>query len=1100
MAMPKEDTMVTWRTSLIPVLTLALVALGATGCIDGDDSGVPGAPPVGQIGGFVTAEPSDEYQSGGGGGYVDAGASADAGAAPSADSGSEPPGGRDAKVEEAEIYRVHGDKLFYLNTYRGLLIFDIKDERAPKLLSRLPLYGYPIEMYFKDDSAYVLIKDALYLTQTPGKPARFHRHNVSQLITVDFKDATKPTVLQRHDIEGLLREGLSRKVDDTIYVVSEKPSWYYNGWGGYGGQSGDESAWVYSYDVRDTNKVKSVDKLQLFAGGGHSDWNKGGGSQRSFRGVAISATSNALMVTERWQVYDYQNSGCSSSWYTESTVRIVDISDYSGKIREHTAFTRRGDLTDQFKQTYIYDAKANTGLYLGIFSRNEWGGCQRVVKNELVSIDVTDGKNPKELSTLTFGKPNETVRGSVFDVERKVAFAITARAMDPLYALSFADPKALKIESEIDGLSGDMSVFTFIGDKKFLLAVGRDTSNDCQGFGTGWSSTKMAVSVIDVSHLDAIRLVQRRCVAVDGGKWQSSAISGNQDQAHKMLGLYSDEKINLIAVPVSYYEERKLSESPWDWWYMRRAAVGMMSWDLTKYDPLLPPAQQQVLKNQATVLHPNDEVKRTIFLRRDQGSTLKRLMLTLSDTHLAINDVTKPDQPQLRSTVEIAPYIAGVYRVGKHVVEHVRHGGDGYWYYNDRRPSTFRVKLPATDGSLDNAKQLASLTVGGVQTVLQQDNRLLLLRRKDGRDPITGNYRSEADLLVLDLADPTKPKLAGRLVLPGYVQGYYSGCGMYDHYYYSWGYSRRSFAQTKDGLVLLTRHYEWKQGESKRWVTLAAIDLRDANNPKISYGPKKIEGWDWVGGVTRDGADDKRVLLTVRQDVGDSAKDGLQWKLYRYFALPARLDGGKLSWSAPLSIPGQLVGSYVDGSQPMVLTQDNSYTLRPIEDREWCGSASCHYTSSPRLHLLEAHGSQAKLKASKALPEWRMSSSLIDDRKLALLARRPYDWNQNNDWKPRLLLFDLSKRSFDGGEALAFDTYGVKLLAAHANRLMVHLSGDGVLTLDTTDVKAVRGVRFTRTLGWMHNVAFGQDRAWIASGNFGTQVIQLDKVPTGTQL
>jgi hypothetical protein len=83
-----------------------------------------------------------------------------------------------------------------------------------------------------------------------------------------------------------------------------------------------------------------------------------------------------------------------------------------------------------------------------------------VVKNELVAVDVTDGKKPKELSSLTFGKPGETVRGSVFDVERKVAFAITARAIDPLYAISFADPKALKIESEIDGLSGDISVFT----------------------------------------------------------------------------------------------------------------------------------------------------------------------------------------------------------------------------------------------------------------------------------------------------------------------------------------------------------------------------------------------------------------------------------------------------------------------------------------------------------------------------------------------------------------------------------------------------------------------------------------------------------------
>jgi hypothetical protein len=142
------------------------------------------------------------------------------------------------------------------------------------LISKLPVYGYPIEMYFQGDMAYVLIKDALYLTQSvePGKPAKFQRHHVSQLITVDFVDEKNPRVVQRHDIEGKLREGLSRKVGDTIYVVSEKPSGYYSGWGSYGGQSGDESAHVYSYDVRDTKRVKwPSTRCSSFRAAGTSD-------------------------------------------------------------------------------------------------------------------------------------------------------------------------------------------------------------------------------------------------------------------------------------------------------------------------------------------------------------------------------------------------------------------------------------------------------------------------------------------------------------------------------------------------------------------------------------------------------------------------------------------------------------------------------------------------------------------------------------------------------------------------------------------------------------------------------------------------------------
>jgi len=60
-------------------------------------------------------------------------------------------------------------------------------------------------------------------------------------------------------------------------------------------------------------------------------------------------------------------------------------------------------------------------------------------QNTLESWDITDGSNPVMQSRLDFGQQNETVAGSTFDVDRSVAYAVTARTMDPLYALSFAD-------------------------------------------------------------------------------------------------------------------------------------------------------------------------------------------------------------------------------------------------------------------------------------------------------------------------------------------------------------------------------------------------------------------------------------------------------------------------------------------------------------------------------------------------------------------------------------------------------------------------------------------------------------------------------------
>ena len=48
----------------------------------------------------------------------------------------EPPQGRVGEVEEADIYRVADNKLYYLNTYRGFIIYDISDPKQPKLISR----------------------------------------------------------------------------------------------------------------------------------------------------------------------------------------------------------------------------------------------------------------------------------------------------------------------------------------------------------------------------------------------------------------------------------------------------------------------------------------------------------------------------------------------------------------------------------------------------------------------------------------------------------------------------------------------------------------------------------------------------------------------------------------------------------------------------------------------------------------------------------------------------------------------------------------------------------------------------------------------------
>ncbi|MEM1009303.1 MAG: beta-propeller domain-containing protein, partial [Myxococcota bacterium] len=329
------------------------------------------------------------------------------------------PSGRKGNVEEADLYRISNDKLFYLNTYKGLTIFDLSNPKAPRKLKNLPIYGVPIEMFVDSNTVYALVKDALYLLQTNGK-FEFHRRHTSQLVSIDISDINNPVVLQRFDIKGHLREGVSRKIEDTLYVVSYTPRNYWWGWSyNHTSRNQSEQATVYSFNVENPRNIRKVQSLDLLK---NLSYNKQypdgtGNESRSFTNIAISATANTLLVAEQWRTSKYQRAGNASKprrpdstgycgrsrseYFATTYINVVDISDPKGNIKLHTRFSQRGTLGDQFKQTYIYDPKQKQGIYYGIFQRSEWKyeNCrsQRIVRNTLISMDISDGNAPKKL-------------------------------------------------------------------------------------------------------------------------------------------------------------------------------------------------------------------------------------------------------------------------------------------------------------------------------------------------------------------------------------------------------------------------------------------------------------------------------------------------------------------------------------------------------------------------------------------------------------------------------------------------------------------------------------------------------------------------------
>jgi hypothetical protein len=206
--------------------------------------------------------------------------------------------------------------------------------------------------------------------------------------------------------------------------VSNIPQWYYWGWRAPNQQPTKEQAWVYSFDVADPRKHQGGGRLQIFEGGsvnfydqktaivqpqlqrrGHQRHVERAHGRRELERVRLDPATPAA--------------GCGSfSSDQQAVVSIIDVSNPSGAIRRHTRFETTGELGDQFKQTYVSDPRHGTGTYYGIFARRAWSGAAARAAPSAQHhrvVDVTNGARPVRLSTLAFGKPDETVRGSAFD-------------------------------------------------------------------------------------------------------------------------------------------------------------------------------------------------------------------------------------------------------------------------------------------------------------------------------------------------------------------------------------------------------------------------------------------------------------------------------------------------------------------------------------------------------------------------------------------------------------------------------------------------------------------------------------------------------------
>lgn len=428
---------------------VGLLVLGGVGCSGGD----PIAPldPVEGQSDFVSA--STENSQGNRG---------DFGAEPGAaeDDGSGNSG--EKTVEEGDIYRLYaGHLILNLNNYRGLQVIDFADPAAPRIVGRLRIAGYPVEMYAVEDRAYLLLNDyrAYYGNRTD---VQVDTYEGGLVVAVDLADPTQPRVTGQARVPGWIMTSRLTRLGSLSALYVAASNW-----------NQTSTTVVRSFALSPAGEVLERDTIDL--GGYVAD---------------IQATPNALLVartdwSEDWSEY-------------HSVVSLIDITDPTGVMIQGADIQAAGYLTTKFNMDL-------EGSVLRLVSGSTWSGTNT---NHLETFDVTDIHHPVPADHDTFGA-GEQLFATLFLPDR--AFFVTFFRTDPFHAFSI-DPSGQAVERSEFIVSGWNDFFKpVLGDSR-LVGVGVDDQN-------GWS---MAISLYDITDLENPNPLVARAPVETSNSWSEA--------------------------------------------------------------------------------------------------------------------------------------------------------------------------------------------------------------------------------------------------------------------------------------------------------------------------------------------------------------------------------------------------------------------------------------------------------------------------------------------------------------------------------------------------------------------------------------------------
>jgi hypothetical protein len=429
-------------------------------------------------------------------------------------------------VEEGDVYARAGSTLYVLNAFRGLQVADLADLSRPRLVSRVPLLGTPVDLYLRGGTAVAVVTDWFsYAAAADGTGVRPERG--SRVVAVDVSDPAAPRVLASLPVEGQVEQ--TRIAGDVLYVVSRQYWWYdwigpvSMGAGGAAAASpiclacppppGKDAVFVQSFDLADPSSPRAVDRLELPAGG----WD-----------THASVTPERITLSLSGWAQD-----AAGAWGPSTRFQVVDISDPGGRLRAGAAFSTPGQVRDRWGM----DFDGASGVFRAAVGSG-WNGGAAL---QTWSSPAPDAAEP--LARLDLDVP-ESLTATRFDGAR--VYLVTARAVDPLWAVDAGDPAHPVLAGQLS-MPGQLDFVEPRGDR--LVALGH-TAEAGQPF-------QLAVSLLDVADLSSPRLLSR---AVFGAGWAWLGVA--PDDLRKAFLVFDPPPagIGLVLVPVQAWDP-----AGWTW-------------------------------------------------------------------------------------------------------------------------------------------------------------------------------------------------------------------------------------------------------------------------------------------------------------------------------------------------------------------------------------------------------------------------------------------------------------------------------------------------------------------------------------------------------